>query len=89
MTKILIQWAAIVFSHTLSFFFGCIGCKFLFLGANCGSVGATPSFRFAICCFAHVCPVSGFRLGWDISSTEALKPERGATRGLCGQNEHA
>ena len=34
------------------------------LGANCSSVGATPSFRFAICCFAHICPVSGIRTEW-------------------------
>lgn len=53
-------------------------------GCKKGSVGATPSFRFAICSFAHVCPVSGFRIEWDVSSTESLKPERAADRGLCG-----
>lgn len=55
---------------------GALGANFKFLGANCGSVGATPGFRFAICCFAHIGPVSGFSLGWGVSSTEALKPER-------------
>ena len=31
--------------------------------------------------------MSGFRTEWGVSSTESLKPERAANRGLCGQNE--
>lgn len=41
-----------------------LGAKQVRLGANCSSVGATPGFRFAICCFAHICPVSDIRTEW-------------------------
>lgn len=46
------------FAISLSF---CNGCKMDAAGCKSGSVGATSNFHFAICCFAHVCPVSGFR----------------------------
>ena len=52
------------FAIALSFCNGCIGVQKSVLGCKSGSVGATPSFRFAICCFAHICPVSGIRTEW-------------------------
>ena len=75
------------FAITLSFCNGCIWVQKLVLGCKKGSVGATPSFRFAICCFAHACPVSGFRSRWGVSATESHKPERAANRSLCGQDK--
>jgi len=84
MTQKLIQFPAIVLQYAFRFALVAFGCKMGVTGCKKGSVGATPSFRFAICCFAHVCPVSGFRTEWGVSSTESLKPERAATRGLCG-----
>lgn len=85
MTQKLIQFPAIVLQYPYRFAMGAIGCKMGAAGCKSGSVGATSSFHFAICCFAHVCPVSGFRTERGVSSTEVLKPERAANRGLCGQ----
>ena len=50
----------------------CNGCKNHLLGA-------TPSYRFAICCFAHICPVSGFRTEWG------RLPDRVAEARTCGK----
>ena len=50
----------------LSFCNGCIWVQMGTAGCKTSTVGATLGFRFAICCLAHVCPVSGFRLGLGI-----------------------
>ena len=48
MTQKLIQFPAIILQLPFRFAMGAFGCKNWFLGAKKGSVGATPSFRFAI-----------------------------------------
>ena len=54
------------FAITLSFWNGCIWVQKSVLGCKSGSVGAMTSFRFAICCFVHDCPVSGVRTEWGV-----------------------
>ena len=56
--------------------------QWVHLGATWVLPGATPSFRFAICCFAHICPVSGITTEWGCFLDHVVKSQTCGKQGL-------